>query len=114
MLIKKKTFLAANTVTGNYYGLDNSVENEFSLESFDTDGVESFSMSVMKSEDCCGDKDCTQDETTDVNINDQVIVQDVTFEEVQPEQPVQAVESNDSNFNIQRSEAVQVETEGNW
>jgi hypothetical protein len=100
----------------NYYGLDNSVENEFSLESFDTDGVESFSMSVMKSEDCCGDKDCTQDGATDVNSNNEVIDQDVTFEEVQPEQPVQAVEPNDSNFNIHRSPAVPnaVETEGSW
>lgn len=86
----------------NYYNLDSSVENEFSLEPYDTEGIESFSMSVMTSEDC-GDKACTENEATDFVNNNEVTNQDVNFEEVLPEQPIQTVESNDSDFNIERS-----------
>lgn len=103
-----------------YYDLDNTVENELSLEVFDSNEVESFSMSIMNSEDFCDDKSCDENvvsDDTQIDISDE----NVTFteitpeEEVQPEQEPVAVESNDSDFNINRSSTSnEVVTGTNW
>lgn len=80
----------------SYFEIDSSVANEFRLSAFEAEGVESFSMEPLSHDDNV--------DTTEASNNVEEI--NVTAEEVTPNEPVlETVESNDSDFNLNRSEA---------
>jgi len=93
---KEKGKAISSTTIANeistYFSLDDSFENEFSLTPHEAEGVESFSLEIMTSQEA------------PVQGTVEAMDQAVTFEEVQDEiAPVDTVEYNDSDFNLSRT-----------
>ena len=93
---KEKGKAISSTTIANeistYFSLNDSFENEFSLTPYETEGVESFSLEIMP----------TQEAPVQGTV--EAMDQDVDFEEVEDKAiPVDTVESNYSDFNLSKT-----------
>lgn len=89
--------ISSTTLTkeiSEYFGIDSNVENEFSLNTFESEGIESFSMELITSE-------LTESTNEVENIQEEVINE--VQEEVSEVESVileETVEFNDSDFSL--------------